>query len=310
MNKFLDDPRKTIFITGTATGIGNATVEHFAKQGWNVAATVRKPEQLEIFKHLSTVKTYLLDVTDFEQVEAVAQTVINDFGTLDAIVNNAGYAQYGPLETSSMAQIKTQYETNYFGLVAVCKAFIPHFRANRSGTIINIASLSAKMGFPIFSVYSSSKAAVAVLSEGLAIELAPFNIQVKAIFPGTHATQIFNKMDAGLDGAYREYVPYIMNFIAAQQGVPKVSAPENIAQVVWKAVTDNTQKYEYVGGRDAHFLIGLKRWLPQISWKQMQVGTLTSPPSPMALSFLSWVMQGKKPVETKIDSRLIQNSAK
>ena len=301
---------KTIFITGTATGIGHATVEHFAKQGWKVAATVRQAKQLKIFKHLPNVKTYLLDVTDFAQVETVAKTVIKDFGTVDAIVNNAGYAQYGPLESSSMEQIKTQYETNYFGLVAVCKAFIPPFRINRSGTIINIASLSAKMGFPIFSVYSSSKAAVAVLSEGLAIELAPFNIKVKAVFPGTHATQIFNKMDAGLDGAYQEYVPYITNFIAAQQGVPKVSAPDNIAQVVWKAVTDNSQKYEYVGGRDANFLIGLKRWLPQLLWKQMQVGTLTSPPSSMTLSFLSWVMQGKKPVETKVDPRLLNNPTK
>jgi NAD(P)-dependent dehydrogenase (short-subunit alcohol dehydrogenase family) len=295
---------KTIFVTGTGSGFGKATVELFAGKGWRVAATVRRAEQLGAFSHLPNVRTYLLDVTDFAQVEAVAQQVIADFGKVDTVVNNAGFAQYGPLETSSMAQIRAQLETNYFGLVAVCKAFIPHLRQQQGGTIVNVASLSAKMGFPIFSVYSSSKAAVATLSEGLAMELAPFGIKVKAVFPGTHATQIFTKMDAGLEGAYKEYLPYIQNFIAAQAGVTEVSAPSNIAKVIWQAITDGREQYEYVGGRDAGFLIGLKRWLPQAMWKRMQAGNLLRPPSAGQLRFFSWVMQGTDKLETKPDPRL------
>jgi NAD(P)-dependent dehydrogenase (short-subunit alcohol dehydrogenase family) len=295
---------KTIFITGTGSGFGKATVELFASKGWNVAATVRKAEQLDLFKNLPNVKVYQLDVTDFARVEAVAQNVMNDFGSVDAVVNNAGFAQYGPLESSSMEQIKAQFETNYFGQVAVSKAFIPHFRNKRSGVIVNIASLSAKMGFPIFSVYSSSKAAVATLSEGLAVELAPFNVRVKSIFPGTHATRIFTKMDAGLDDGYRAYLPYIKNFIAAQAGVSSVSSPRNIAQLVWRAVNAGRDDYEYIGGRDASFLIALKRWLPQRAWKRIQVGNLLRAPSQAQLRFLSWVMGGTEPLETKADPRL------
>jgi NAD(P)-dependent dehydrogenase (short-subunit alcohol dehydrogenase family) len=224
------------------------------------------------------VRTHLLDVTDFAQVTVVAQDAIRDFGTIHVVVNNAGFAQYGPLETSSLEQIRAQFETNDFGLIAVSKAFIPHLR-ERAGTIINLATLSAKIGFPIFSVYSSSKAAVAVLSEALAVELAPFDVKFKAIFPGTHATQIFNKMDAGLEGKYQDDLPYIKHFLEVQRDVPKVSLPENIARVIWQAATDQRSTYEYVGGCDAKFLIGLKRWLPQVIWKQMQVGTLLRPAS-------------------------------
>lgn len=295
---------KTIFITGTGSGFGKATVELFASKGWRVAATVRQTEQLELFKHLPNVQVYQLDVTDFAQVEAVALSVMADFGGVDAVVNNAGFAQYGPLETSTMRQIKAQFETNYFGLVAVCKAFIPHFRSKRGGVIINIASLSAKMGFPIFSVYSSSKAAVATLTEGLAVELAPFNIRVKSVFPGTHATRIFTKMDAGLGNGYQAYLPHIKNFIAAQAGISSVSSPKNIAQVIWRAVSAGRENYEYVGGRDASFLIVLKRWLPQGAWKRMQVGNLIRPPDHAQLRFLSWVMGGTEPLETKSDPRL------
>lgn len=295
---------KTVFITGAASGIGRTTAEFFATKGWNVAATVRREAQLETFRHLPNVRTYLLEVTDFAQVSTVAERVIRDYGKVDVVVNNAGFAQYGPLETSSMAQIKAQFETNYFGVVAVCKAFIPHLREQRSGTIVNVASLSAKMGFPIFSVYSSSKAAVATLSEALAIELAPFQIKIKAIFPGTHATQIFNKMDAGLTGDYEAYLPYIRNFMDAQQGVTKVSAPSDIAALIWQAATDHRELYEYIGGHDARFLIGIKRLLPQMAWKRLQVNTLLRRPTQTQLRFLNWIMRGTQRLETTMDARL------
>ena len=295
---------KTVFITGAASGFGHATAEFFASKGWNVAATVRREGQLELFNHLPNVRTYLLEVTDFAQVNTVAEQVIRDCGKVDVIVNNAGFAQYGPLETSSMEQIKAQFETNYFGVVAVCKAFIPHLREQRSGAIVNVASLSAKMGFPIFGVYSSSKAAIATLSEALAIELAPFQIRVKAVFPGTHATQIFNKLDAGLAGDYAAYLPYIKNFLDAQQGVTKVSAPSDIAALIWHAATDQRERYEYVGGHDARFLIGLKRILPQELWKRLQVNTLLRRPTRIQLRFLNWIMRGTQRLETTMDARL------
>lgn len=294
----------TIFITGTGSGFGKAAVERFVQEGWAVAATVRRAEHADLFGSLPNVRVYVLDVTDLARVGAVAEEVLRDFGHIDAVVNNAGYAQYGPLESSSMDQIRAQFETNYFGLVAVCQAFIPHLRRQGSGTIVNVASLSSKMGFPFFATYSASKAAVAVLSEGLSVELAPFGIRVKAILPGTHATQIFTKMDAGLSEGSGDYLPYLRSFLTAQSGVTRVSSPENVARLIWRAVTDGSDRYEYVGGRDAAFLLTLKRLLSQSAWKRVQTSSLLRVPSAAQLRFLSWVMRGTQPLEVRVDPRL------
>jgi NAD(P)-dependent dehydrogenase (short-subunit alcohol dehydrogenase family) len=152
---------KTIFITGTSSGIGQATVENFAKAGWKVAATVRDTQKhAELFKTLKNVTLYELDVTNLEQVENVARQAIQDFGGIDVVVNNAGYCLMGPTETTSMEQIKKQYDTNVFGVFAVTKAFIPHFREKQSGMFINIASSSAQFNYPYITAYGSSKWAV------------------------------------------------------------------------------------------------------------------------------------------------------
>jgi len=105
--------KKTLFITGTNSGFGKSTVELFAKAGWNVAATVRnKNANTDLFRSFTNVTVYELDITDFQQVEEVAQRTIEKFGKIDVVVNNAGYCLMGPTETSTMQQIKNQYETN------------------------------------------------------------------------------------------------------------------------------------------------------------------------------------------------------
>ena len=167
---------KTIVITGTATGMGRATVNKFAAEGWNVVATVRKESDLKAHDGLRCVKTVLLDVDDEAAAVPFARLALEQFGGVDALVNNAGYYQMGPLEGTSMEQVHRQYQTNVFSVAALIKAFLPAFRAQRSGMIINIASLTAEQGYPYSSVYASSKAAVALLSESLNIELAEFEI--------------------------------------------------------------------------------------------------------------------------------------
>ncbi|MFB9995406.1 SDR family oxidoreductase [Deinococcus oregonensis] len=291
----------TIFITGTASGFGRATVERFARAGWAVAATVRHEKHRHIFDALPQVRVYVVDVTDHQRVHAAVKEVWSDFGHVDVVVNNAGFAHYGPLEASSPEQIRAQFDTNFFGLVTVCQAFLPFLRLQGSGTIVNVASLSAKMGFPFFTIYSASKAAVAALSEGLTVELAPFGIQVKGVFPGTHATQIFTKMDAGGGEAAHEYRPYLRHFIAAQSGISQVSSPNNVADLIWQAVHDRSGRYEYVAGRDATFLIALKRLLPQGLWKAVQVRGLVRAPSKGQLRLLSRIMAGTDELEVRAD---------
>src|SRR5919198_6620272 len=188
---------RTIVITGTSSGIGKLCVERFAAEGWNVVATVRQESDRATHQHLPGVRTLLLNVDDEHADLAFGDLAVQQFGRVDAIVNNAGYYQAGPLEGTTMDQVHRQFQTNVFGLIALNKAFVPHLRGQGSGVIVNIGSISAEQGYPYSSVYEASKAAVVSLSEGLNVELAEFGIAVKCVLPGGMDTQIFNKIDEG-----------------------------------------------------------------------------------------------------------------
>ncbi len=285
---------KTIFITGTNSGFGKATVELFAKAGWNVAATVRDTtKNRELFKNLTSVAIYELDVTNFEQVNEVVESVIKKFRKIDVVVNNAGYCLMGPTETSTMEQIKEQYETNVFGLFAVTKAFIPHFRENKDGMFINLASASAQFNYPYIAAYGSSKWAVRGITESLGIELAPFNIEVKAIYPGAHATKIFTKLDDGAtsnQSIFQHYKKYYQTFLSAQEALPNITSPTNIANEIYKAVENRNGKLHIISGGDAKFYAFLKKLLSQRLFQKMQIRSIMQPLSKMEVTFAKWLM--------------------
>ena len=226
---------KTIVITGTASGMGRATVAKFAAEGWSVVATVRNQADLETHAGLRCVKTLLLDVDDEAAVGPFAQRALEQFGGVDVLVNNAGYYQMGPLEGTSMEQVHRQYQTNVFSVAALIKAFLPTFRAQGYGTVVNIASLTAEQGYPYSSVYGSSKAAVVLLSESLNIELAEFGVTVRAILPGMSATRIFTKIDTG-DSIPDAYQAGIACFFANNSSTG--SEPTVTADVIYRAVID------------------------------------------------------------------------
>jgi NAD(P)-dependent dehydrogenase (short-subunit alcohol dehydrogenase family) len=297
---------KTIFITGTSSGIGKATVEHFAKQGWNVIATVKSNyTHSGIFQGLPNVTVYELDVTNFEQVNSVIETAIKKFGKIDVVVNNAGYCLMGPTETSTIEQIKAQYETNVFGVFAVTKAFIPHFRANKNGMFINIASSSAQFNYPYIGAYGSSKWAVRGLTECLGIELAPFNIEVKAIYPGTHATKIFTKLADGTGEtktAFEAYKQYYKNFFSAQSSISEVTSPTNIANEIWKAVNNRKGKLHIVSGGDAKLFAFMKKILSQRTFQKLQIRSIMQQASKGEISFAKWLMgRNTEKLEVVID---------
>ncbi|WP_051219976.1 SDR family oxidoreductase [Rheinheimera baltica] len=282
-------PSKTIFITGTNSGFGKATVEQFAQAGWQVAATVRDlSAHGQLFKEFPSVTLFELDVTDFAQVEAVTQAAIAKFGTIDVVVNNAGYCLMGPTETSSMEQIKRQFDTNVFGVFAVTKAFIPHFRSQRTGMFINLSSASAQFNYPFIAAYGSSKWAVRGMTESLGIELAPFNIEVKAIYPGLHATKIFTKLDDGGDAktpAFGFYEKYFKIFLSAQESVISVTSPTNIANEIFKAATHTKGKLHIISGGDAKLYAFLKIILPERMFQKMQLRNMLKPLSSIEISF-------------------------
>jgi NAD(P)-dependent dehydrogenase (short-subunit alcohol dehydrogenase family) len=192
-----------------------------------------------------------------------------------------------------MEQIKEQYETNVFGVFAVSKAFIPHFRHNKDGMFINIASSSAQFNYPFIGAYGSSKWAVRGLTEALGIELAPFNIEVKAIYPGAHATKIFTKLDDGTGGynmAFQAYKPFFTNFFSAQSSVSEVTSPANIANEIWRAANNRKGKLHIVSGGDAKLFAFVKKVMTQRAFQKLQIRSIKQEASKGEISFARWLM--------------------
>lgn len=183
---------KTVFITGSSSGIGRATAEIFSSRGWNVAATMRNPEKEEALGELPNVKLFPLDVLDNESVKNTIKEIVQVFGKIDVLVNNAGYAAIGPFEAAEEDQILRQFGTNVFGMMRVTKGILPHFRNHGGGMIINISSVAGRTSFPLFSLYNSTKWAVEGFTEALRYELRQFNIRVKLIEPGAIKTDFYS----------------------------------------------------------------------------------------------------------------------
>ena len=259
---------RTIVITGTSSGFGQLSVERFATEGWNVVATVRKESDLKVHDGLANVRTLQLNVDDEDADLAVADLAIEQ-------VNNAGYYQAGPLEATTMDQIHRQFQTNVFGLIAMNKAFIPHFRRQGAGVIVNIGSISADQGYPYTAVYAASKAAVVSLSEGLNIELAGFGVLVKAVLPGNMDTQIFDKIDQAIDVPEAYHEP--MRAFFSANGIR--SHPQLTADVIYEAVTDNKPaKMHYYSGPDGTAIPRVKQMLGQDwYWQEFRAANLGNP---------------------------------
>lgn len=251
---------QTIVITGTSSGFGRLSVRRFAEAGWNVVATVRKESDLDAHDGVANVKTLLLNVDDEDADLAFGELARSQFGRVDALINNAGYFQSGPLEASTMDQAHRQFQTNVFGLIALNKAFVPIFRTQRSGVIVNVSSISADGGYPYTSVYQASKAAVASLTEGLHAELTEFGVVVKALHPGNHDTKIFGKVDRARD-VPDDYAASWDRF--ASLNLTR-SDPAGTVEVMFRMVTDgDLKKVHYYSGPDGEAIPRVKRLLGQ-----------------------------------------------
>lgn len=250
----------TIVITGTASGFGQLSVRRFSESGWNVIATVRKESDLDAHAGIENVKTLLLNVDDEQADLDFGEFARSQFGRVDALINNAGYFQAGPLEATTMDQAHRQFQTNVFGLIALSKAFIPIFREQRSGVIVNVSSISADGGYPYNSVYQASKAAVASLTEGLHAELSEFGVLVKALHPGAMATKIFTKIDGAQD-VPEDYLASWKSFMSLNM---TLSDPAITAEVMYRMVTDgDTRKVHYYSGPDGQATPRVKQLLGQ-----------------------------------------------
>ncbi len=244
---------KTIVITGSSSGIGKATSKHFASQGWQVAATMRKPENETELNQIENVSLYALDVTDEKSIANATDQILNDFETVDVVLNNAGYAVVGPFEGASLEQIKRQFDTNVFGLMSVTRAFLPHFRANKAGLFMNVSSIGGRITFPFISLYHSTKWAVEGFSESLSYEVGELGIQVKIIEPGGVDTDFNGRsMVFATSEELTDYHEALGNFQASMgnSGLGRSTA-EYQAERIFAAATDGKAQMRYLIGDDA-----------------------------------------------------------
>jgi NADP-dependent 3-hydroxy acid dehydrogenase YdfG len=247
----------TILITGASSGIGEATARHFQRNGWNVIATMRDPSKGDALAAFDNVAVVRLDVTDAASIPAAVSAGIDRFGKIDVLLNNAGYGAYGALEAFSMDRIRRQFDTNVIGLLEVTKAVLPHMRANRSGTIINISSIGGQITFPLGTLYHGTKFAVEGLSEALHFELEPFGIRVRIVEPGMIKTNFGgSSLVFAMDESLSDYAP-----TAEAMGrlfgklASNPSAPETVAEVIWDAANETGDRLRFRAGADAECLL-------------------------------------------------------
>ncbi|MBO3752371.1 SDR family NAD(P)-dependent oxidoreductase [Streptosporangiaceae bacterium NEAU-GS5] len=180
---------QTWFITGTSRGFGHALAVAALEAGDQVVATARRPEQLAdlVSRYGDQVLTVALDVTDEAAAVAAVRAAVDRFGRIDVVVNNAGYANIGPIETTD--DFRTQFETNFWGVYNVTRAALPVLKAQKSGTIVQFSSIGGRVGgSPGLGAYQSAKFAIDGFTRVLAVEVAPLGIRTLVVEPGGFAT--------------------------------------------------------------------------------------------------------------------------
>ncbi|GGG92809.1 SDR family oxidoreductase [Pedobacter zeae] len=260
---------KTIFITGASSGLGKATAKLFHNKGWQVIATMRSPEKETELSQLPNVTLLALDVTDPQQINAVADKVSEAF-ELDVVFNNAGYGLSGALEAISEDQLLRQINTNLLGVIRVTKAFIPYFRTRGKGLFITTTSLGGLIGFPFSSLYHATKWALEGWSESMAYELKSINVGIKVIEPGAIAT---NFMDRSYDKAFHPAYDELFNRFFANVDDVTFTPAEKIAEVVYEAATDGKDQLRYLAGDDAKAIYQQRLALGDEAFRQFMAQT-------------------------------------
>ena len=271
--------KQTVLITGASSGIGKATSFYFAKQGWNVIATMRSPEKEKELSRLPNVLVTKLEVTDLASIDAAIQAGIQQFGQIDAVINNAGYGQQGLFEAISQEKIQAQFDVNVFGVMHVTRAILPHFRSKQAGTILNVSSGAGRVTSPILSVYCASKFALEGFTEALAYELDSQNIKVKMVEPGFIPTPFYERANEefGADPSLTDYKAFseeMADFFKSFEGKSSFTA-DDVAGVIYTAITDGTDQLRYIAGPDMEPVMEIRNSKPDQEYVDFLRGLFT-----------------------------------
>lgn len=264
-------PEKIALITGSSSGFGLLTSLELAKAGFRVVATMRdlgRRGALDQAAVAAGVKLEIrqLDVTNFDAIPGFVDRVVGDFGRLDVLVNNAGFPVAGFAEDIRLEELRLQFETNFFGTVAMTKAVLPVMRRQGSGHIIQVSSITGLNGAVAASSYAASKFALEGWSESLRLEMNALGVKVVLVEPGAFATDIWERGvklgQKALDGTSvnRERGQRMRERVKA---LPKRD-PIEVARLIAAIAQDPDPKLRYLVGRDARIQLAMKRILP---WK-------------------------------------------
>jgi NAD(P)-dependent dehydrogenase (short-subunit alcohol dehydrogenase family) len=269
-------PDKVALITGSSSGFGLLTSIELAKAGFRVVATMRdlsRRDRLDQAAVAAGVAGQLdiraLDVTDFDALPAFVDAVVRDCGRLDVLVNNAGFAVAGFAEDIRLEELRRQFETNFFGAVAMTKAVLPIMRRQHSGHIIMVSSIGGLLGSVSVSSYSASKHALEGWSESLRLEVNALGIKVVLVEPGAYLTDIWTRGAVMGEKATQETSPNIQRSLRMRnriQALPKRD-PIEVARLIASIAQDPNPKLRYLVGRDAKIQLAMKRILP---WKSFE----------------------------------------
>ncbi|HZO13890.1 MAG TPA: SDR family oxidoreductase [Polyangiaceae bacterium] len=265
--------KQVVLITGATAGIGRHVALHLAARGHRVIATGRRASALvalerEARERGTTIETAVLDVTDEASIEAARVEIerLTDGHGLDVLVNNAGYGLAAPVVEATDADLRAQFDTNVFGLMAVTRAFAPSMMARGRGRILNVSSIGGRVTFPMMGVYHASKYALEALSDALRMELAPFGLDVVLIEPGPIKSEFTERMNQSADPYKNGDSLYQPIFARAEEierrTMAMATGPEPIARAIAHAIESRRPRARYVAPRSSRFMLAFLRALP------------------------------------------------
>jgi NAD(P)-dependent dehydrogenase (short-subunit alcohol dehydrogenase family) len=266
-------------ITGASSGFGLLTAVELARRGWTVVATMRDLARRESLENAARaagasdrIHSVRLDITETASIPEVVANIVRDHNRIDALINNAGFAMSGFAEDMRLEEIRQQFDTNFFGHVAMTQAVLPTMRAQRSGHIVMVSSISGLVGQPVVSSYSASKFALEGWSETLRIETHSLGIRVVLVEPGAFKTDIWSRnvkvgsFAISPESPNHERARRFADFVKTK--VPKRD-PQEVVRLMSRIVNDPNPRLRYRIGTDAHIQLWLKRLLPWKTFERM-----------------------------------------
>ena len=280
--RFPDGRRANALITGASSGIGKETALYLAERGFNIIATSRRSSRLdELLAEAESRGVPMigveLDINSEDTVAFMMPELIERHGTIDALVNNAGFGMWGPVQLLSDAELKSQFETNFFAAARMMRAVLPTMIAQRRGTIVNVSSVLGRMGTPFNGAYVSSKFALEGISESLKTEVQPFGVRVALVEPGLFRTDFpDNSVRGSAADGDSSYTPYIRQYGDNREMFHRFGGdPARVAEVIYKVITSPSPNFRNPVGIDARAGTLAARLLPErIYWRLLSKATM------------------------------------